>query len=162
MTDKALFKYICKNAQTQNEMIEEKYIGMSPAAASAHNYIQGRLFSFLDNNIYEDEFTAYIEEPITDDRNDLTPDVIVKDDEIEEPAVIIEITTTRELNKQKERAEEYAKQFPNCEIFILDYERKKWFSFGPEADEDEPDYCELINENLDDSINWEKVQKLRK
>ena len=106
-------------------MIEEKYTGTSPVLTRAHRLIQGRLFSFIDKNIDEDDYTAYVEEPISEDRNDLTPDVIVKSEENEEPVVIIEITTTREFNKQKERAAEYAKQFPACEIFIIDYEREK-------------------------------------
>ena len=139
-------------------MIEEKYTGTSPVLTSAHRLIQGRLFSFIDKNIDEDDYTAYVEEPISEDRNDLTPDVIVKDEENEKPVVIIEITTTREFNKQKERAAEYAKQFPACEIFIIDYEREKWYSYGPEAEEDEPDYCKLIDEYLDDCINWEKTR----
>ena len=41
-------------------MIEEKYIGMSPAPTSAHRLIQGRLFSLLDENIDEDDYTAYV------------------------------------------------------------------------------------------------------
>ena len=49
-------------------MIEEKYIGMSPAPTSAHRLIQGRLFSLLDENIDEDDYTAYVEEPISEDR----------------------------------------------------------------------------------------------
>lgn len=139
----------------ENEIFEE--IGMA-RAKSPHAFIIGKLCSFIDRYI-DSDCEVYPEEPVSEDRNDLVPDVLVTEWETHEPLLIVEVTDHRALSVARVKVEEkYLPRFPQAEIFILDYEKKTWYAYGPNPDEENPSYSELLDEELDDALNWERIE----
>lgn len=99
-----------------------------PRPMTLHQIILSRLIS---NFSYElralDNYYILQEEPVTYDRNDLTPDLIIKDFDNDELLLAVEITTTYDLRKICEKCVELAERFPFTEFWIWDYDRRKLY-----------------------------------
>lgn len=141
----------------------EKYedfdaIGMS-RPYKAHQHVMSCLVGFIRNECDTDEYWVLTEEPISYDRDDMTPDIVVEEKDSDEIVLIVEIC--RSLANET-HIEEYRQRCPKAEIFVVDYVEKTWYSFGANADADEPSYSEFLGEDLDDAIDWADVELLER
>ena len=73
------------------------------------------------------------EATVTDDWDDLAPDLVVFD-AYNRPLSIIEITTHRECNKIIRKCYELIHRFPGMECFVYDYELKKLYAYDAVSD----------------------------
>ena len=98
-------------------------IGMSPRPSDLHQRVIGNLIVNL--RIFgSPDFDVLPEAPVTADRNDLTPDVVVRDMRTGEILIAIEITTHRELKAICNKCMELVDRFPLAECWVFDYEKE--------------------------------------
>lgn len=70
------------------------------------------------------------EATVTDDWDDLAPDIVAFD-ENNNPRLIIEITTRRQFFQIMNKFNALISRFPNAENWIYEYENKELFLFDP-------------------------------
>ena len=81
------------------------------------------------------------EATVTDDRNDLAPDLVIFNQSYE-PLTIIELTTHEQCMPTVEKCGELIERFPELECYVFDYEddaiyaydskAKEWYTSDPE------------------------------
>jgi len=109
-------------------------IGMSPRPKWPHqNVIRKAIVRSIDE--LEDQGLIMLSEAtVTDDWDDLAPDLVIFDEHYH-PLTIIEITTHAEYRKILQKCDELLARFPNAECFVYDYEAKVLYGYDAEAQE---------------------------
>ena len=108
-------------------------IGMSPRPKRNH---QLAMFTFARQSFAElrnQGLYPLTEMTVTDDTNDLAPDIVFFD-QSNYPVSIIEITTHKELHRIIKKCYDLIVRFPDSEYFVYDYERLTLFQYDAQAD----------------------------
>ncbi|MBR1928983.1 MAG: hypothetical protein IJ834_04500 [Paludibacteraceae bacterium] len=106
----------------------------SPQPRWGHNYI---LMRWSVNMFHEAEDKSFILMPVstvTDNWNDLTPDLILFT-QSHDPLMILEITTHKELRKNIRKCMTLYARFPQSEYFIFDYEKEILYEYDAQTNE---------------------------
>ena len=106
-------------------------IGMSPRPRWQHQKTIANAIEFMQPELRRNELMVYPEATVTDDWDDLAPDLVVFDKQYL-PVMIVEITTHRELRAIMRKCGELMARFPKAEYFVYDYERKILYRYAPE------------------------------
>ena len=108
-------------------------VGMSPRPKWQHQRVMNSIlyYSFLE--LKRQGLFMLSEATVTDDWDDLAPDLVIFDNQYL-PLTIIEITTHRELKKIIRKCYELIDRFPDTEYFVYDYEEKVLFMYDLEGD----------------------------
>ena len=106
-------------------------IGMSPRPKWAHQAIIARCIRYASEELETQGLQIYSEATVTDDWDDLAPDLVIFN-AIYEPLSIIEITTHRELSAILRKCYELITRFPEAEYFVYDYEQFVLYKYIPE------------------------------
>ena len=99
-----------------------------------HQYVINLLIgrTFLEMN--EQNLTMFPEATITNDWDDVVPDLTVFTENME-PLCIIEIVTHSQVRADMVKCCELMERFPNAEYFVYDYEHKVLYQYIPEEDD---------------------------
>ena len=109
-------------------------IGMSPRPKWQHQRIINRALHRAYDELNTQDLVMLPEATVTDDWDDLAPDLVIFDPN-NIPVTIIEITTHKELRKILNKFDELIDRFPNAECFTFDYENEILYKFNPATDE---------------------------
>jgi len=104
-------------------------LGMSPASKPEHKIIIRKLILAFMSEIDENEFEIMFEWNVDYyNRNSLQPDIIIFNS-VQEAVLIMEITTSNLFEKTIEKVKQLQQQYLSIkEIFVYDYEKKRWYS----------------------------------
>ena len=109
-------------------------IGMSPRPKWQHQNViriaQRRAYDELEKQ----GLIMLSEATVTNDWDDLAPDLVIFD-AYEEPLSIIEITTHKECKKIIKKCDELIARFPESEYFVYDYEAEVLYAYDAENDQ---------------------------
>lgn len=113
---------------------EDSAIGMA-RPSKTHGRIESRVNTYfaiqIDQHVRKYKGLETIpEEPASDDRDGLTPDVTVKN-ENGETVLLVEITDDK--NFEEKKAQDYRSKGITAEIYVIDYIEKKWYKFDDAA-----------------------------
>ena len=108
-------------------------IGMSPRPKWQHQMVMSRLHINASAELQMKGLLMLTESTVTDDWDDLAPDLVVFDAEFR-PLMIIEITTHKECAAIIRKCEELMARFPEAEYFVYDYEKGVLFAFDEEME----------------------------
>ena len=106
----------------------------SPRPRKQHQRVMSRM---LINSYFElnrKGFEILTEQTVTDDCNDLAPDLVIFN-KYEIPVSIIEITRTYQLRAIMDKCEELMERFPDSEYFVYDYENEVLYQYVADIDE---------------------------
>jgi len=109
-------------------------IGMSPRPQWRHQGVIRHAMRYAYDELERQGLVMLSEATVTDDWDDLAPDLVVFDSS-DEPLSIIEITTHRECTKIIRKCDELIVRFPYAEYFVYDYERDELYAYDAEAEE---------------------------
>ena len=109
-------------------------IGMSPRPKWQHQNIIRRAIIRTYEELEEQGLLMQSESTVTDDWDDLAPDLVIFDSRYR-PLSIIEITTHKECRKIIRKCHELIVRFPEAEYFVYDYERGMLYAYNAPADE---------------------------
>lgn len=104
-------------------------IGMSPRPKWGHQMVMRRALHYMYDELEQQNLQILSEATVTDDWDDLAPDLVVFDEHFI-PRVIIEITTHRELRKIIRKCDELIDRFPDAEYFAYDYEKQVLYCYN--------------------------------
>ena len=107
-------------------------VGMSPRPKWQHQRVMNSIlyYSFLE--LKRQGLFMLSEATVTDDWDDLAPDLVIFDNQYL-PLTIIEITTHRELKKIIRKCYELIDRFPDTEYFVYDYEEMVLCQYDAES-----------------------------
>ena len=103
----------------------------SPRPSWQHQLVIMRILHNMYDEVEGQGFIIMTEATVTDDWDDLAPDLIVFDEHYN-PQMIIEITTHKELRAIMRKCKELIVRFLVAEYFVYDYERNILHRFAPE------------------------------
>ena len=106
-------------------------IGMSPRPKWQHQLTITRAGRWMYDELEEQGLQIASEATVTDDWDDLAPDLVIFDQQFY-PLTIIEITTHRELRRIIKKCYELITRFPQSEYFVYDYEDGVLYMFDSE------------------------------
>jgi hypothetical protein len=109
-------------------------IGMCPRPKWQHQGVIAQFFKCALPEIYMQDLILLSEATVTDDWDDLAPDLVVFSPDME-PLCIIEITTYAQCNAIICKCYELIERFPEAEYFVYDYERQILYQYDGENDE---------------------------
>ena len=109
-------------------------IGMCPRPKWQHQGVITQFFKCALPEIYMQDLILLSEATVTDDWDDLAPDLVVFSPDME-PICIIEITTHAQCNAIIRKCYELIERFPEAEYFVYDYERQILYQYDGENDE---------------------------
>ena len=109
-------------------------IGMCPRPKWQHQGVIAQFFKCALPEIYKQDLILLSEATVTDDWDDLAPDLVVFSPDME-PLCIIEITTHAQCNAIIRKCYELIERFPEAEYFVYDYERQILYQYDGENDE---------------------------
>ena len=109
-------------------------IGMCPRPKWQHQGVIAQFFKCALPEIYMQDLILLSEATVTDDWDDLAPDLVVFSPDME-PLCIIEITTHAQCNTIIRKCYELMERFPEAEYFVYDYERQTLYQYDGENDE---------------------------
>ena len=107
-------------------------VGMSPRPKWQHQNVISRAIYTASGELDKQGLIMLSEATVTDDWDDLAPDLVIFDEQYC-PLSIIEITTHRELHRIIDKCNELIPRFPESEYFVYDYEKDVLYKL--EADE---------------------------
>lgn len=125
-------------------------IGMTPRPRAEHqDIILNICYGLKDDGFFcRPEFCVD-----SQDLNSPAPDIVVYDDDLRYPVVIIEITTHKELKTIISKVKDLMDDYPQIkESFVYDYEKEIWHCHGEDLQGDEPSYSHLLNLDLSDYL----------
>ena len=96
-------------------------IGMSPRPKWQHQRVMSSLLRNMYAELQLQGFEPLTEATVTDDWDDLAPDIVIFDKN-QNPLSIIEITTHKECRLIIRKCHELIVRFPETEYFVYDYE----------------------------------------
>lgn len=108
-------------------------IGMSPRPKWQHQHVLQRALTHAYNELEKQSLLMLSEATVTNDWDDLAPDLVIFDEHYA-PLSIIEITTHNECKKIIRKCYELIVRFPNAEYFVYDYEACKLYAYDCESD----------------------------
>lgn len=97
-------------------------IGMSPRPKWPHQRVMDYLYYYSFEELNEQDLFMLTEATVTDDLDDLAPDLVIFDEQYH-PLTITEITTHREIKKIINKCYELIERFPLAEYFVYNYEK---------------------------------------
>ena len=103
-------------------------IGMSPRPKWQHQMVIRRVQNRTAQELDRQGLLLLSEATITDDWDDLAPDLVLFDERFQ-PLSIIEITTHKELTKIIRKFSELIDRFPDAECFTYDYENNVLYKY---------------------------------
>ena len=109
-------------------------IGMSPRPKWQHQNVIRRAICKSYDELESQSLFMLSEATVTDDWDDLAPDLVIFDNRYD-PLSIIEITTHKELRKIITKCYELINRFPAAEYFVYDYEKTILYKFNLETEE---------------------------
>lgn len=109
-------------------------IGMSPRPKWRHQGVIRHAMHYAYDELENQGLVMLSEATVTDDWDDLAPDLVIFDHS-NEPLSIIEITTHKECTKIIRKCHELIARFPEAEYFVYDYEQDMLYSYDAEAEE---------------------------
>lgn len=119
-------------------------IGMSPRPKWRHQITMSRANRLMYDELAKQDMILATEATVTDDWDDLAPDIVAFDSAFV-PQLIIEITTHRELRQIIRKCYELIARFPDAEYFVYDYEEDVLYMYDGEHDKwlssDEYELC---------------------
>lgn len=106
-------------------------VGMSPRPKWKHQNVISRLIvkSYKELNLRH--LLMLPEATVTDDWNDMAPDLVIFDNAFH-PLSIIEITRTEQLDAIIDKCEELMERFPEAEYIVYDYEQNVLYMYDAE------------------------------
>lgn len=108
-------------------------VGMSPRPKWRHQNIMSNLHIDAGLELRKKGLRFLTESTVTNDWNDLAPDLVIFDRN-EEPLSMIEITTHKELNDIIDKCYVLIERFPEAEYFVYDYEAQVLYQYIYEDD----------------------------
>lgn len=109
-------------------------IGMCPRPKWQHQGVIAQFFKCALPEIYMQDLILLSEATVTDDWDDLAPDLVIFSPEME-PLSIIEITTHHQCSAIIRKCDELIERFPEAEYFVYDYEQAMLYQYDIEEDE---------------------------
>lgn len=109
-------------------------IGMSPRPKWRHQLMLSCLLANTFAELQSKGLTILPESTVTEDWNDLAPDLVIFD-KIHHPLVIIEIAREVQVEETMDKCEELMTRFPKAEYFVYDYEQNIFYGFNAEDGE---------------------------
>lgn len=100
----------------------------------SHNYIVAKMTARMFQEAEDKGFILMPVSTVTNNWNDLTPDLILFTQE-HYPLLIMEITTHKELRKNIRKCMTLYERFPNAEYFIFDYDKEILYLYDAQANE---------------------------
>lgn len=108
-------------------------IGMSPRPKWQHQLIKDSFILNAGPELRRKKLLLLGEATVTQDWNDLAPDLVIFDKQFA-PLAIIEITTHNELKNIIAKCYDLIPRFPNAEYFVYDYEAEILYQYLIEED----------------------------
>ena len=108
-------------------------IGMSPRPKWQHQMVIRRAQNRTADELDEQGLLMLSEATVTNDWDDLAPDLVIFDDAFH-PMSMIEITTHKELRQILRKFDELIDRFPDAECFTYDYEKNVLYKYDIETD----------------------------
>jgi len=109
-------------------------IGMCPRPKWQHQGVIAHFLKSAEPEIYMQELILLSEATVTDDWDDLAPDLVIFSPAME-PLSIIEITTHHQCGDIIRKCGELIERFPEAEYFVYDYEQAMLYQYDIEEDE---------------------------
>ena len=109
-------------------------IGMSPRPKWDHQRVMGHFYARAVTEVWNQGLDILTEATVTDDWDDLAPDLVIFDAKYR-PLSIIEITTHKECRAIIRKCDELIARFPQTEYFVYDYERLRLYAYDPDVQE---------------------------
>lgn len=106
----------------------------SPRPKWGHQKVLGRLYANMYSELCRKGYEPLTEATVTDDWDDLAPDLVVFDEQ-NEPLSIIEITTHKECRAIIRKCGELIARFPDAEYFVYDYEKGVMYGYDTNVGE---------------------------
>ena len=106
-------------------------IGMSPRPKWQHQNVISNLLSNTCGELRRNGLKMLPETTVTDNWNDLAPDLVIFDRHFE-PLSIFEITTSKECEAIIRKRAELIQRFPDAEYFVYDYEEEILYRYVSE------------------------------
>ena len=107
-------------------------IGM-PRPKWEHQLAMNRMHARAYYELEPQGLVILTEATVTDDWDDLAPDLVIFDPHFQ-PLSIIEITTHRYKDDIIDKCCELIERFPNAEYFVYDYEHQVLYMYSPADD----------------------------
>lgn len=112
--------------------LNNHYSGLGMARPTNRHQMFIKLFLVnTDNELcksgFLEKYFVASEIPVSSNRNDLTPDIVVLDNLTDKLLVAVEITTHRQLRQTFQKCIELAERFPETEFWIFDYEQESLY-----------------------------------
>ena len=108
-------------------------VGMSPRPEWRHQRVMKRLLRNSDYELQRKGLEILTEATVTDNWDDLAPDLVIFDERYH-PLTIIEITTHKEVKKIINKCYVLIERFPHAEYFVYDYEEDILYMYDFAAD----------------------------
>ena len=108
-------------------------VGLSPRPKWRHQNIMSNLHIDAGLELRKKGLRFLTESTVTNDWNDLAPDLVIFGRN-EEPLSMIEITTHKELNDIIDKCYVLIERFPEAEYFVYDYEAQVLYQYIYEDD----------------------------
>ena len=108
-------------------------VGLSPQPKWRHQNIMSNLHIDAGLELRKKGLRFLTESTVTNDWNDLAPDLVIFGRN-EEPLSMIEITTHKELNDIIDKCYVLIERFPEAEYFVYDYEAQVLYQYIYEDD----------------------------
>lgn len=109
-------------------------IGMSPRPKWTHQNVIRRAMHRAYDELEEQGLVMLSEATVTDDWDDLAPDLVIFNS-YNEPLSVIEITTHKECRNIIRKCYELINRFPQTEYFVYDYEQDLLYAYDAERNE---------------------------
>ncbi|MBQ3999334.1 MAG: hypothetical protein II644_08380 [Paludibacteraceae bacterium] len=106
-------------------------IGMSPRPQWKHQIAMSNFHTNACTELYQQGLQLLTEATVTNDWNDLAPDLVVFDAHFV-PQTVIEITRTYQARAIINKCAELIERFPDAEYFVYDYEQRLLYGFDAE------------------------------
>lgn len=131
-------------------------VGMSPRPKWRHQQVMSHLHARVFNELMPKGFEPLSEATVTDNWNDLAPDIVIFDED-HNPLVIFEITTHKECLPIIKKCYELIVRFPKSEYFVYDYEAEILYAYDSRNDlwrnsEEEELYSRYLNRPILDYL----------
>lgn len=109
-------------------------VGMSPRPKWQHQILKDSFILNAGPEIRRNGLLLLGEVTVTDDWNDLAPDLVIFDKNFV-PLSIFEITTSKECEAIIRKCHELIQRFPDAEYFVYDYEENTLYQYIAEENE---------------------------
>ena len=121
-----------KNLKVMGLLDNYSGIGMSPRPHWRHQIAMSNMLVNAKKELQKEGLLLLTEATVTDDWDDLAPDLVVFDANFH-PLSIIEITRSYQLGAIMDKCEELMTRFPKAEYFVYDYEENILYFYDIQA-----------------------------